>query len=156
MEPITFQQIIANEEIKTYIRMGDSLLGVLGFTEHAQGHSAKVAETAAHILEVLGGYNEREIELTRIAGYLHDIGNMVNRVDHAQTGALLAFNILTRMGMAPEEIGIIISAIGNHDEGTGTAVNNVSAALILADKCDVRRSRVRNNDFATFSVSIVL
>ncbi len=98
------------------------------------------------------GYSEREAELARIAGYMHDIGNVVNRIDHAQTGAVMAFNILTRMGMDPEEIAPIIAAIGNHDEDTGSAVNTISSALILADKSDVRRTRVRNSDFATFDI----
>ncbi|GAB6086988.1 HD domain-containing protein [Alkaliphilus crotonatoxidans] len=151
MGEITYQEIRKNEEIKTYLQMGDNLLGVLGYTEHAYVHAGKVAETAAKILLKLG-YTEREAELARIAGYTHDIGNMVNRVDHAQTGALLAFNIFTRLGMKPEEIGIIVAAIGNHDEGSGAPVSSVSAALILADKTDVRRSRVRNDDFATFDI----
>lgn len=151
MAEITFKDIKNNEEIRTYIQMGDNLLGILGFTEHAFAHVGKIAETAAHILMELG-YSEREAELARIAAFMHDIGNAVNRVDHAQTGAIMAFNILTRVGMKPEEISLIISAIGNHDEGTGAPINVVSAALILADKTDVRRSRVRNQDFATFDI----
>lgn len=151
MEEITYQQIVRNEEIRTYLQMGDNLLGVLGFTEHAYVHAGKIADTASKILLKLG-FSEREAELSRIAGYMHDIGNVVNRVDHAQTGAVIAFNILTRIGMKPEEIALIIAAIGNHDEGTGAPISNVSAALILADKTDVRRSRVRNDDFATFDI----
>ncbi len=148
---ITYDDIKKNNEINTYIKRGDELLGVLGFTEHSQTHCTKVAVEAANILEKLG-YSEREIELAYIAGYMHDIGNMVNRIDHAQTGAVVAFNILTRMQMEPNEIATIVSAIGNHDESTGTAINPVSAALILADKTDVRRSRVRNRDFAKFDI----
>ncbi|MDR5658634.1 HD domain-containing protein [Serpentinicella sp. ANB-PHB4] len=148
---ITYQEIIKNEEVRTYIEKGDELLGVLGFTEHAVVHAGKTAQTAASILLKLG-YTEREAELARIAGYTHDIGNMINRVEHAQTGAVIAFNILTRLGMEPEEIAIVVSAIGNHDEETGTAVNNVSAALILSDKTDVRRSRVRNTEFVKFDI----
>ncbi|QUH24809.1 HD domain-containing protein [Serpentinicella alkaliphila] len=151
MSEITYKDIVKNEEIRTYLEKGDELLGVLGFTEHAVVHAGKIAEIAARILVRLG-FSDREAELARIAGYIHDIGNMVNRVDHAQTGAIISFNILTRMGMKPEEIATVVSAIGNHDEGTGTAINNVSAALILADKTDVRRSRVRNNDFAKFDI----
>ncbi len=148
---ITYQDIKKNEEIKTYLGKGNELLGVLGFTEHSYKHAAKVAKTASDILIDLG-YDERKVELARIAGYMHDIGNMVNRIDHAQTGAVLAFNILTRMEMAPEEVAIIVAAIGNHDEGTGSAISTVSSALILADKTDVRRTRVRNSDFATFDI----
>lgn len=151
MSKITYQDIKNNKEVQTYVVKGNELLGVLGFTEHSHKHAAKVAETAAHILLELG-YSDREAELAKIAGYIHDIGNMINRIDHAQTGAVLAFNILTRMGMEPEEIATIVAAIGNHDESTGSAVNTVSSALILADKTDVRRTRVRNSDFATFDI----
>jgi len=151
MKNITFEDIRKNSEFQTYIKKGDELLSVLGFTEHSFVHAGRVANTVADILSSLG-YSEREVELGKIAAYIHDIGNMVNRVEHAQTGAVLAFNILTRLDMNPEEIATIISAIGNHDEGTGKPVNLASAALILADKSDVRRSRVRNTDFATFDI----
>jgi len=151
MPEITFRDIVENHEIRTYIERGNELLGVLGITEHSLTHAAKVSQTASRILIELG-YSEREAELAKIAGYIHDVGNVVNRVDHAQTGAVIAFNILTRLGMDPEEIATVTAAIGNHDEGTGSAVNTVSAALILADKGDVRRSRVRNHDFATFDI----
>ncbi|NLY44304.1 MAG: HD domain-containing protein [Clostridiaceae bacterium] len=151
MAVITYKDIVNNKEIRTYLQNGNALLGVLGYTEHSLRHAAKVAETAGNILIQLG-YSEREAELARIAGYMHDIGNVVNRIDHAQTGAVMAFNILTRMGMDPEEIAPIIAAIGNHDEDTGSAVNTISSALILADKSDVRRTRVRNSDFATFDI----
>ena len=102
-----------------------------------------VAERAAYILQTLG-YDERTVELAKIAGYLHDIGNVINRIDHSQSGAVMSFRILDRMDFPPEEISMIISAIGNHDEGTGVPVNPIAAALIIADKSDVRRSRVRN------------
>ncbi|HHW68173.1 MAG: uncharacterized protein PWP07_2535 [Epulopiscium sp.] len=151
MELITYQDIKNNEEINTYIKKGDELLEVMGYTDHSVVHATKVAETAAKILLTLG-YSEREAELARIAGYIHDIGNTVNRIDHAQTGAVMAFNILSRLGMDPVEIATIIAAIGNHDESTGAAANPVSAALILADKTDVRRSRVRNKEFVTFDI----
>lgn len=151
MGMITFSDIKNNTEINTYIKKGDELLGVMGFTDHSAVHATKVAETAAKILEKLG-YSEKDAELARIAGYIHDIGNAVNRVDHAQTGAVMAFNILSKLNMAPEEIATIVSAIGNHDESTGSAVNPVSAALILADKTDVRRSRVRNKEFVFFDI----
>lgn len=139
---ITFEEIRRNREVRAYMHKGDANLGALGFTEHGGGHAMKVAHDAAAILTALG-FGAREIELARIAGYMHDLGNCINRHDHAHTGALVAMQILTRMGMEPEEIAIISAAIGNHDEKTGVPVDAVSAALILADKCDVRRSRVR-------------
>lgn len=151
MSLITFEEIKNNNEFKTYIEMGDRHLAVKGYTNHDFGHVTKVSETASNILETLG-FSEREVELAKIAGYIHDIGNMVNREEHAQTGACLCFNILTRLGMKPEEIATIVSAVGNHDEGVGSPINPVSAALILGDKTDVRRSRVRNTDFATFDI----
>ena len=110
-----------------------------------------VAETAGYILQTLG-YEERTVELAKIAGYLHDIGNLVNRKDHSQSGAVMAWSILNDMGCDPAEVATIVTAIGNHDEGTGVPVNAVAAAMILADKADVRRSRVRNNDFSTFDI----
>lgn len=151
MAILTYEDIRNNKEIETYIERSDQLLDILGITRHDTGHVSKVSDTASKILTQLG-FSEREAELAKIAGYIHDIGNMVNRQDHAQTGAVLCFNILTRLGMDPDEIALVISAIGNHDEGTGSPVNNVSAALILGDKSDVRRSRVRNPDFSTFDI----
>lgn len=148
---LTYEDIKNNIEIQTYIQWADRLLEVLGITKHDTGHVTKVADTASKILQELD-YDERTIELAKIAGYIHDIGNMINREEHAQTGAVLCFNILTRLNMPPDEIALVVSAVGNHDEGTGSAVNSISAALILADKCDVRRSRVRNIDFATFDI----
>ena len=148
---ITFETVRDNAEIRAYIQKGNSNLGVMGYTEHSFGHAGKAAATAGSILEQLG-YSQREAELARIAGFMHDIGNCVNRNDHAHNGALMAMNILTRMGMDPEEIAIVIAAIGNHDEKTGTAVDAVSAALILADKSDVRRSRVRARDKTGFDI----
>ncbi|NLK37651.1 MAG: HD domain-containing protein [Epulopiscium sp.] len=148
---ITFEDVKNNKEFNTYIMKGNELLGALGFTEHSFAHVNKVSVTAARILRELG-YEERTIELARIAGYIHDIGNMVNRVDHAQTGALMAFTILTKMGMDPEDIADVAGAIGNHDEGAGIPVSPIAAALILADKTDVRRSRVRNLDIGKFDI----
>ncbi len=148
---VTYEQIKNDEAINTYIRHADESLEALGFTEHSFAHVTQVAETAGYILFTLG-YSEREVELAKIAGYLHDIGNLVNRVNHSLNGAVMAFRILDKMGMPPEEIAAITSAIGNHDEGTGVPVNSISAALILADKSDVRRSRVRNADFSTFDI----
>ena len=151
MKEITFEDVKNNPEFNAYISKGNALLGVLGFTEHSYAHVTKVAVTAAEILQKLH-YSPREIELARIAGYIHDIGNVVNRVEHAQTGALMAFQILTRMGMDPYEIADVVGAVGNHDEDAGIPVSPVAAALILADKTDVRRSRVRNKDITKFDI----
>ena len=148
---ITFDDIRANDEIRAYIAKGHANLGVLGFTEHGSSHAMKTAKTAADILSALG-CEERQVELARMAAYMHDIGNCINRTDHAHTGALMAMTILRDMGMEPQETAIICAAIGNHDEKTGTAVDPVSAALILADKTDVRRSRVRAQHHADFDI----
>ena len=148
---LTFEDVKNNAAIRTYIQRADESLIALGFTEHSFAHVTMVAENAAYILETLG-YPARTVELTRIAAFLHDIGNLVNRVDHSQSGAVMAFRILDNLDCDPEEIATIVTAIGNHDEGTGQPVNAVAAALILADKSDVRRSRVRNQDPATFDI----
>ena len=148
---ITYEQITKSDAIKTYIIRADESLGALGFTEHSFAHVKHVAETAGYILETLG-YDERTVELAKIAGYLHDIGNLVNRKDHSQSGAVMAWSILSDMGCDPAEMATIVTAIGNHDEGTGVPVNAVAAAMILADKADVRRSRVRNKDLSTFDI----
>lgn len=148
---ITFEEIKNNADIRTYIKRADDALGALGFTEHSFAHVTKVADTAKYILETLG-YSAHEVELAQIAGFLHDIGNVVNRVDHSQSGAVMAFRILDKMGMPAEDIATVVSAIGNHDEGHGVPVNAIAAALILADKSDVRRSRVRNQKEATFDI----
>ena len=148
---ITFEQIKNNETIRTYIQKADESLSALGFTEHSFAHVGMVAETSKYILQTLD-YPARTIELVQIAAWLHDIGNLVNRTDHSQSGAIMAFRILGEMGMEPEEIGEIVTAIGNHDEGTGVPVSPMAAALILADKSDVRRSRVRNTDEKTFDI----
>lgn len=148
---ITFLDIKNNTAIRTYIQKADEALATQGFTEHSFAHVTKVSQKAQEILLSLG-YSQREAELARIAGYLHDIGNIVNRIDHAQSGAVMAFRILDNLGMDPAEIATIIGAIGNHDESTAVAGTPVAAALILADKTDVRRSRVRNKDAATFDI----
>ncbi|WP_040581960.1 HD domain-containing protein [Sedimentibacter sp. B4] len=148
---INFEDIKNSKEINTYIKKADDSLAALGYTEHSFAHVTKTASEAKDILEKLG-YDERTTELASIAGYMHDIGNVVNRIDHAQTGAIMAFRILDNMGMDVAEIATIISAVGNHDESTAVPVNEVASALILADKSDVRRSRVRNRDFSTFDI----
>lgn len=141
---ITYEQIKNDSAIRIYVKEADASLEALGYTEHSYAHVTKVAETAGHILSTLG-YDERTVELAKISGFLHDIGNLVNRVDHSQSGAIIAFRILDKMGMDPTEIATVVTAIGNHDEGTGVPVSPVAAALILADKSDVRRSRVRGS-----------
>ena len=139
---IRFEDIKNNAEINAYIRAADAVMEAIGYTEHSFAHVTRVAEQSAAILSALG-YPERTIELARIAGYMHDIGNAVNRHEHAVSGAVMAFRILDHLGMPAEEIAKVVGAIGNHDEGTGAPVNEIAAALILSDKGDVRRSRVR-------------
>lgn len=148
---ITIEQIRKSEEIRKYIQKEDESLAAIGYTEHSFPHVSKVSLTAGRILRTLG-YFDREAELAEIAGYLHDIGNIVNRVEHAQSGAVMAFHLLDKMGADPSEIAVIINAIGNHDESTAIPGNPVAAALILADKTDVRESRVRNEDLSGFDI----
>ncbi len=148
---ISYEQIKKNEEIKTYITEADKSLLALGYTEHSFAHVGAVATRCEYILRTLG-YDGHTVELAKIAGYLHDIGNVVNRVDHSQSGAIMAFRILDKLGMDACDIATIVTAIGNHDEGSGVPVNAVAAALILADKTDVRRTRVRNSDIASFDI----
>ena len=148
---LTFEELKHNKDINTYITEADKSLSALGFTEHSFAHVCKVAETASNILKVLN-FSDHEIELVKIAAYLHDIGNLVNRVEHSQSGAVMAFRILDNLQMPARDIAKIVTAIGNHDEGTGVPVDELSAALILADKSDVRRSRVRNRDKTTFDI----
>ena len=140
---VTFEEIWKSEEVNAYIKNGNDNLGVIGFTEHGLAHAKRSSDVARQILQSLG-YDARTCELAAIAGYMHDIGNVVNRSDHAQSGALMAFTILNKLQMDPAEIALVVAAIGNHDEGTAAAVNPIAAALILSDKSDVRRSRVRD------------
>lgn len=148
---ITYESIKKNENIRTYILKADRSLGALGFTEHSFAHVCMVAETCGYILETLG-YSEHEVDLAKIAAFLHDIGNVVNRSEHSQSGALMAFRLLDNLNMPAEDIAEIVTAIGNHDEGTGTPVSPIAAALILADKSDVRRTRVRNQEPTSFDI----
>lgn len=148
---ITAEMIRANEDIGIYISCADESMRALGYTEHSFAHVMKVAENAKDMLSKLG-YDERTCELTWIAGYMHDIGNVVNRADHAQSGALMTFRILDKMGMDAADTAKIVTAIGNHDESTAFPVNEIAAALILADKTDVRRSRVRGTDMTQFDI----
>ena len=147
----TYEKIRKNEAVKIYIQRADESLAALGYTEHSFAHVTKAAESVKYILETLG-YSEHQVEMGMIAAYLHDIGNLINRSEHAQSGAIMAFRILDEMGMPAEDVATIVTAIGNHDEGTGVPVNAIAAALILADKSDVRRSRVRNRDEQTFDI----
>ena len=148
---LTLEDIKHNDAINTYITRADESLSALGYTEHSFAHVTRVSDVSGYILEELG-YSERDVELARIAGYLHDIGNLVNREDHSLSGAVMAFRMLDNMGFDAGDIATITTAIGNHDEGTGVPVNHVCAALILADKSDVRRSRVRNTDISGFDI----
>ncbi len=148
---MTPAQIKENEQIRTYIQRADDTLAAMGFTEHSYAHVTRVAHFAEKVLTELG-YPKRTCELAWIAGYMHDIGNVINRIDHAQSGAVMAFRILDKLGMDADEIATVCSAIGNHDESTAYPVNPVAAALILADKTDVRRTRVRTKDPAAFDI----
>lgn len=148
---IRLDDVKKDSEVAAYVARSNEYLGTMGYTEHGQRHLGLVAQVAYNVLTHLG-YPKRTAELAAVAGYLHDIGNVISRHNHGQAGALLAYSILSRLGMPPEEIAAVISAIGNHEEEYGHAVNHVAAALILADKSDVHRSRVRNRDLATFDI----
>ena len=148
---VTYEALRRDAAVNTYITRADESLSALGFTEHSFPHVCRVAEVAGQVLKALG-YDSHQIELAKIAAYLHDIGNLVNRMDHSQSGAVMAFRILDHMDMDAADVATVVTAIGNHDEGTGVPVNAVAAALILADKSDVRRNRVRNRDIATFDI----
>ncbi len=148
---MTYDEVRQDPAIRTYIIQADACLSALGFTEHSFAHVGVVAQRTGYILETLG-YPARTVELAQIAGYMHDIGNLVNRVDHSQSGAVMAFRLLDQMGFPPEEIAMITSAIGNHDEGNGEPISPIAAALILADKSDVRRSRVRTKNQEDFDI----
>lgn len=148
---MTYKEIRKNKEVLAYLKKGNDNLGTMGFTDHSEAHCAVVAERAAQILEKFG-YPEREIEMARIAGFMHDMGNAINRHSHAEYGALLASQILEKTDLPLADRVTIVSAIGNHDESTGGAVDAVSAAVIIADKTDVRRNRVRNKEMASFDI----
>lgn len=148
---VTYKYIKQNPDIMTYIKRADTALEAIGYTEHSFPHVERVAAMSSMILTELG-YPERDIELVKIASIMHDIGNIVNRNDHAQSGAVMAFRLLDNLRMPADEISTVVSAIGNHDEETSYPIDAVSAALIIGDKTDVRRSRVRNNDPLTFDI----
>ncbi len=148
---VTLEDISGNPVVDSFIKMGNQFLGAMGYTDHSHRHLRLVSGIAREILAKLG-YSAREAELAAIAGYLHDIGNVVSRNDHGISGAAIVYPILTEMGMEPDEIAVVLSSIANHEEQYGQPVNTVAAALILADKSDVHRSRVRNPEFATFDI----
>ena len=148
---ITYETVKQSEEIRTYITQADASLLALGYTEHSFAHVTRCAVVAGDLLQELG-YDAHTVELCRIAAFMHDIGNVVNRNDHAQTGAVMAFRILDNMGMEPSDVAAVITAIGHHDDSTAFPVNAIAAALLLADKTDVRRSRVRNQDTINFDI----
>lgn len=148
---VKLQDVKRNAVVDAFIRKGNEHLGVLGYTDHGYAHVNLVSERGYTILKELG-FTEREAELAAVAGYLHDIGNVINRMGHSQSGALMSLQILRAMGMDADEISVVAAAIGNHDEGSGHPINRVAAALILADKSHVHRSRVRNPDISTFDI----
>lgn len=148
---MTYKEIKKNEEVLAFLKKGNDDLGVLGYTDHSQAHCTVVAERAAYILKTFG-YSKHDIELAKIAGFMHDIGNAINRSHHAEYGALLANEILKGTDMNLEDRVTIVSAIGNHDESTGGAKDAISAALLIADKTDVRRNRVRTKDKGKFDI----
>lgn len=148
---ITYNYIKQDEDIRTYIKNADAAVEAQGYTEHSFAHVEKTAVTVEMILTELG-YPPRQVELGKIAAYLHDIGNVINRIDHAQSSAVMAFRLLDNLNMPAEEICAVISAIGNHDEHTAQPLNAIASALIIADKTDVRRSRVRNISSADYDI----
>lgn len=141
---ITLEEIKDNEKIKSYIVKADESLRAIGYTEHSFAHIGKAADVASYILETLG-YSQRDIEVVKVASYMHDIGNLINRVNHAHNGALMVYKILEDLDVEPDFIADVVTAIGNHDESTAIPVNPITAALIIGDKTDVRRSRVRSD-----------
>ena len=148
---MTYEEIKQHPEVLALLKKGNENLGVLGFTDHSQAHCALVADRAAYILRKLG-YSQQEQELAKIAGFMHDIGNAINRTHHAELGAILANDLLKATDMTMEDRITVIAAIGNHDESTGGAKDPISAALVLADKTDVRRNRVREKEKEKFDI----
>lgn len=149
--PVTVDMVRRDPEVVAFLHQANESLRALGYTEHGQRHAGLVGHIAANVLEHLG-HDQRTYELANIAGYLHDIGNAIHRENHALGGSLMAWRILTRMGMSPSECAIIMNAIGNHEEERGHATTPVSAALIIADKADVHRSRVQNPSMEAFDI----
>jgi uncharacterized protein len=148
---VTIADVQSHEGVQTFIALADRYLGEIGYTEHGFRHAGLVSRIAYNVLDRLG-YDERMLELGAIAGYLHDMGNFVSRSIHSQTGAAITYDILRDLGMTYAEIGVVLAAIGNHEEEFGNPVNPVSAALVVADKSDVHRSRVRVRDQSLFDI----
>ncbi len=148
LSPQIYIRIKNDPEIRTYLQLADEHTAAIGYTEHGLRHATLVAANAAYILSALG-YDQEKVELARIAGFLHDIGNMMGRDTHPQMGAVLCYQLLSRFGLTPRQRGMVMSAVGNHEEGSGQPVNEVSAAVIIADKSDVHRTRVREWDEGT-------
>ena len=148
---VTVDRVRRDREVLAFVRQANTSLKAIGYTEHGQRHVGLVGQISENILRHLG-HDQRSCELANIAGYLHDIGNLIHRENHAQSSAIMAWRILDRMGMSPEECATIMGAIGNHEEERGTATTAISAALIIADKADVHRSRVQNPDMAAFDI----
>lgn len=146
---MTYKEIVKNEEVNELLKKGNENLGILGFTDHSQSHCAMVARRAGYILKKFG-YDAHDVEIVKIAGYMHDIGNAINRSHHAEYGSILAYDILKNTDLSLKDQVAIASAIGHHDESTGGATDPISAALIIADKTDVRRDRVREKPKASF------
>lgn len=151
-QPVVTLEIVRHDpKVKTFIEAANTQMNALGYTEHGFRHASIVAETAHSVIASMG-QNGRQAELASISGYLHDIGNAVNRLGHPDTSALLAFTLLNELGMPAEEIAKVIAAIGNHEEELGAPVSAISAALIIADKSDVHHSRVQNQNPLTFDI----
>lgn len=146
---MTYKEIVKNEEVNELLKKGNENLGILGFTDHSQIHCVMVARRAGYILKKFG-YDAHDVEIVKIAGYMHDIGNAINRSHHAEYGSILAYDILKNTDLSLKDQVAIASAIGHHDESTGGATDPISAALIIADKTDVRRDRVREKPKASF------
>lgn len=146
---MTYKEIVKNEEVNELLKKGNENLGILGFTDHSQIHCAMVARRAGYILKKFG-YDAHDVEIVKVAGYMHDIGNAINRSHHAEYGSILAYDILKNTDLSLKDQVAIASAIGHHDESTGGATDPISAALIIADKTDVRRDRVREKPKASF------
>ncbi|MCS6804749.1 MAG: HD domain-containing protein [Acidobacteriota bacterium] len=144
-KPVTMEDVIADRRGVVYVEAADAVMEVIGYTEHGLRHAKRVGKVARQILRELG-FNDRLPELAALAGFFHDVGNVINRTDHAHSSALMAMQILTDLGISPKELAIVLSAIGHHDELDGGPVSVVSAAVILADKTDLHRSRVRVMD----------
>ncbi len=148
---ITLEDVKANPEVAAYLKKADEHMAAVGYTEHGERHASLTANIAYNIIERLG-FPKRDAELAVIAGYLHDIGNVIGRHDHGEVSAMLAHSILKEMGMEPSEVATIVGAIGNHEEEKGDPVSTIAAGLMLADKSDVHRSRVRNPNMITFDI----